>query len=121
MKQPVFLSYDFGFQGDYPNLYKWLDSHKALECGDSFCRFIYDFTTVENMQSEEDTRSMIQEIRKDLTTAVSFSNTDRAYLVSEFYVNDSIRMAGVFLVGKRKQANPWDGASGSEEFQGIDE
>ena len=46
MKQWVFLSYDLGFQGNYSELYKWLDTHKAQECGDSYCRFIYEFKSI---------------------------------------------------------------------------
>lgn len=117
MKQLVFLSYDLGFQGNYPKLYQWLDSHKAKECGDSFCRFVYDFKTVQHITSEDDTRSMVEEIRKDLTNAVTFTNGERVYLTSEFYVKDRKKMAGIFLVGKRKQTNPWDGASKKEDYQ----
>lgn len=117
MKQSVFLSYDLGFQGDYPRLYEWLDSHNAAECGDSFCRFDYDFTTVRQVESDEDTQAMVKEIRKDLIDSVNISNTDRVYLVSEFFVKGQKRMAGIFLIGKRKQANPWDGASKKEDYQ----
>ena len=123
MKQLVYFSYDLGFQGNYPELYKWLDAHKAQECGDSYCRFIYDFKSVAGeVTSEEETRAMLQEIRSDLTNAVHFSSTDRVYMTSEFYVKGKKMMAGLFLVGKRKQSNPWDGAAGGAEFQqNIDE
>lgn len=119
MKQWVFLSYDLGFQGDYPNLYQWLDAKEAIECGDSFCRFIYDFKTVKQITSEKDTVAMVNEIRSDITKDVCFSNTDRVYVVSEFFVKQEKkkRIAGVFLVGKRKQSNPWDGASKKEDYQ----
>lgn len=122
MKQSVFLSYDLGFQGDYPKLYEWLDAHGAIECGDSFCRFDYDFNTVQHVLSDEDTWAMVKEIREDLIDNVNFSNTDRVYLVSEFYVKGQKKMAGIFLIGKRKQANPWDGASHKMDYQqDIDE
>lgn len=123
MRQLVFLSYDLGFQGNYPELYKWLDTHKAQECGDSYCRFIYEFKSIgEDVTSEEETMAMVREIRIDLTTSVHFSNTDRVYMTSEFFVKGKKQMAGIFLVGKRKQTNPWDGAAGDADFQqGLDE
>lgn len=119
MKQLVFLSYDMGFQGNYTELYRWLDLHKAFECGDSFCRFEYEFQTVEHVSSEEDTMAMVQELRSDLLNAIHFSGTDRVYMVSDFFVKGQKRMAGIFLIGKRKQTNPWDGASGQEDFQQV--
>lgn len=123
MKQLVFLSYDLGFQGNYPELYKWLDAHKAQECGDSFCRFIYEFKSIRaDVTSEAETMAMVREIRSDLTSVVHFSNTDRVYMTSEFFMKGKKQIGGIFLVGKRKQTNPWDGAAGGAEFQqGLDE
>lgn len=123
MKQLVFLSYDLGFQGNYPELYKWLDAHKAQECGDSYCRFMYEFKSIgADVTSEEESMAMVREIRTDLTTSVHFTNTDRVYMTSDFFVKGKKQMAGIFLVGKRKQTNPWDGAAGGAEYQqGLDE
>lgn len=117
MKHLISLSYDLSFQGNYSELYKWLDSKKALECGDSYCRLVYDFKTVEKIESEEDTKVMVKEIRDDLLNAVQFGANDRIYIMADFYVKGKIQMAGMFLVGKRKQENPWDGASGQIDFQ----
>jgi hypothetical protein len=33
------LSFDLGLQGDYDNLYAWLDKQGAQECGDSVATF----------------------------------------------------------------------------------
>ena len=123
MKQWVFLSYDMSFQGSFAELYKWLDVHKAQECGDSFCRFVYDFKSIaEDVTSEEETMAMVREIRADLTKAVHFLSSERVYIVTGFFVKGKKQPAGIFLVGNRKQTNPWDGASGEAEFQqNIDE
>lgn len=121
MKQVVYISYDLGFQGDFPKLYEWLDSHSAAECGDSFCRLIYDFKSVQQVAKDEDSNAMIEELRNDLKESINFANTDRVYAVSEFCLKGKTQMAGIFLIGRRKQSNPWDGASKNEESQGFDE
>ena len=33
-EQMIWLSYDLGVDGDYENLYAWLDHKEAKECGD---------------------------------------------------------------------------------------
>lgn len=119
MKQLIYLSYDLGFQGDYSKLYKWLDEHKALECGDSFCRFVYDFKSVQKNDTEEETRAMITEIREDITGKVDFLATDRVYIAADFFWKENVALNGLFIVGKRKQSNPWDGASESGDNQII--
>ena len=61
----IYLTYDLNFNGDYNGLYRWLDCHHALECGDSACRINYE---VEHPQLEtyEDTQSVLRIIRDDL-------------------------------------------------------
>ena len=44
MKKLIILSYDLGVDGDYKNLYKWLDSMNA-----SFENFHYSVATITNM------------------------------------------------------------------------
>ena len=72
------------------------------------------------MVKEEDSKAMIEELRNDLKN-INFANTDRVYAVTEFFFKGKKQMAGIFLIGRRKQSNPWDGASKKEELQGIDE
>ena len=62
MKLVIYLSYDLGVSGDYPGLYTWLAKLNDLECGDSFCRFVYDFETVAHMESLEDTKKSLKGI-----------------------------------------------------------
>lgn len=82
MKQVVYISYDLGFQGDYPHLYEWLDSHSAMECGDSFCRLIYDFKSVQQVVKDEDSNATIEKLRNDLKGSINFANTYRVYAVT---------------------------------------
>ena len=119
MKQLIFLSYDLGIHGDYSNLYKWLDEHDAIECGDSFCKFRYDFTSVIEDKSDEDTKKMITELRLDIKSAINLSGTDRFYMVSEMFYKGQKKMIGTFIHGRRKQSNPWDGASNKEDYTQI--
>lgn len=92
------LSYDLGLQGDYANLYAWLDNHKAKECGDSLALFQF---LCKNQDEPE------QEILKDLTDSVTFSKRDRIYLVW-MERREPRKLKGKFLVGGRKSA-PWEG------------
>ena len=39
IRKAIWLSFDLGVAGDYPGLYKWLDEHDAVECGDSVAFF----------------------------------------------------------------------------------
>lgn len=119
MKRLIYLSYDLGFQGNYTKLYKWLDTHKALECGDSSCRFMYDFKSVQKNDNENETKSMIAEIRNDITRNVDFLSTDRVYIASDFFWKGNTSLNGLFIVGRRKPSNPWDGASGVGDNQII--
>lgn len=38
---PIWLSYDLGKDGDYTNLYRWLNGYNAIECGNSNAFFYY--------------------------------------------------------------------------------
>ncbi|MBR6064143.1 MAG: hypothetical protein IKP54_08330 [Bacteroidales bacterium] len=122
MKQLIFISYDLGLHGDYVNLYKWLDTHDAKECGDSFCCLTYEFKTVSQVSSDEETRNMLKEIHDDIKASDNLSGRDRFYIVSELYYKGQKKMMGTFIFGKRLQKNPWDGASNKEIYsQDIDE
>lgn len=96
MKKTVWLSYDLGIQGDYQNLYKWLDNNGASECGDSLAYFTFD---VSDDQNVPDT------IQRNLKAHVEFGNGARVYLI---WRNEDGRNKGRFIIGKRK-ASPWEG------------
>lgn len=117
MKLVVYLSYDLGVSGDYPGLYTWLAKLKALECGDSMCRFVYDFKTITHMDSIDDTKKALTELLEAIKQSVKLNRNDRIYICSEFYVKDSKMLTGCFIYGKRKQ-NPWQGyETGTNDFK----
>ncbi|MBK8883947.1 MAG: hypothetical protein IPN67_16675 [Bacteroidales bacterium] len=61
MQEAIWISYDLGIKGDYPGLYRWLDSQKAKECGNS-CAFLrYSFKS--NLRTE---------LKADLEKNISF-------------------------------------------------
>lgn len=115
LKQNIMLSYDLGVDGDYNTLYKWLDSKQAKECGDSTCMICYRFSTIERMETDEDTKNALQEIYKDLkSNEITFRFNDRIYVASDFSWKGDKSLKGCFIIGKRKP-NPWDGFSTQNE------
>ena len=40
----VIFNFDLGLKGDYESLYRFLDNHKAMDCGNSNCVFEYNFS-----------------------------------------------------------------------------
>lgn len=109
MDKTVFLSYDLAFDGDYDGLYKWLDNHKAIECGSSFCKFTYHTDELESFINYDDTIKFLNILAKDLVEHIKASNRDRFYIVSEFITMDGKNTtAGAFLLGQRKES-PWIG------------
>lgn len=109
--QVIIFSYDLGVDGDYKELYKWLDSKGAMECGDSVCMIKYEFSTINHMSDDNDTRNALREIFNSLKDAgIKFRLNDRIYIASDFYYNKVKSLKGGFIIGKRKP-NPWDGFS----------
>lgn len=110
----IYLTFDLTFNGDYTGMYKWLDSHHALECGDSACRINYS-VKYDKLETYADTQAVLDLIRKDLLSCVKFASKDRVYVASLFPdEKNKKRLAGRFIVGVRKP-NPWDGAAGMIE------
>lgn len=87
----VWLSYDLGIKGDYPNLYTWLDSKKAKECGNSVAYFVVD---------ETDTKKVIEKLKSEIESSVNISKGNRIYVI--------LSDGGRFIIGGRK-ASPWEG------------
>jgi hypothetical protein len=83
------LSYDFGFQGDYGPLYIWLDKAKARECGDSVATFQKDQTR--------------EQVARDLSRVTK--RKGRMYLIGK---NKAGKIVGGFILGGRKHS-PWLG------------
>lgn len=96
MQKSIWISYDLGVKGDYPSLYAWLDNNGAIECGDSIAFLKYE------AQPNED---FPEKIKQDLKSKISFSKTDRVYLI---WRTAEGGIKGRFIIGKRKAA-PWQG------------
>lgn len=93
-KQLIWIAYDIGIDGDYENLYSWLDSHDARECGNSIAALYFDY--------KED---LAAELKSDLNDNVVIKNENRIYLI---YRDQDGRMKGKFIFGRRKPS-PWMG------------
>jgi hypothetical protein len=102
MKKAIWISYDLGVDGDYQGMYSWLDSNRAVECGDSLA-----FIT---RQINND--KFLEEIKKEIREAVNLKKNDRVYVI---YINSKDkRVKGQFIFGGRKRA-PWEGFSNQQD------
>jgi len=101
----IWISFDLGVKGDYEGIYKWLDEHKARECGDSLAGLNY-----------EHSGDLIDDLRTDLQKSIEFTTKSRVYVIR---LLDG-KMKGRFIVGGRRMA-PWSGYAengGQEEDTG---
>ena len=101
----IWLTYDLGVDGDYESLYHWLDTHDAVECGDSVAYFRYDHK-----------RDLVEDLRKELGRVMKLRLKDRVYVV---FPSKGGKYKGRFILGRRKPA-PWVGVAGKAE-ETIDE
>jgi hypothetical protein len=81
------LIYDLGLQGNYDELYAWLDQHKAKECGDNVATFV----------SKKNREGIVRE----LAAILDQTKHPRIYIITR-------KHGGKFFFGKRKFA-PWTG------------
>ncbi len=103
-KKAFWLSYDLGLKGDYAGLYNWLDTIKAKECGNGMAFF-----------RRECTGNPIEVFKKEISTYVQISATDRIYLVFIEFEGEppkleDLKVKGNFIFGKRKRP-AWEGYS----------
>lgn len=111
-EKAVWLSFDLGVGGDYPGLYKWLDNHEAIECGDSVAFFKYSI----DIDREND---VYDEVRKEIGQAVKLRPGDRMYIIRRMKASNGYSVKGDFMYGKRK-AKPWEGY-GDEDSDSSEE
>ena len=97
MTKAVWLSYDLGIGGDYPGLYKWLDNHNAVECGNSVAFLNY-------MIEKESVKDLPQIVYDDLRSTVELRAGDRLYIIWR----DTEKVKGGFVCGRRR-SDPWEG------------
>ncbi|QXV67578.1 hypothetical protein INP83_03130 [Mucilaginibacter sp. 21P] len=112
MRKAVWIAYDFGLRGDYQGLYTWLDTNKALECGQGLA--FLKFATTKDVSSSD----LMAEVMKDFKRSVKVSKTDRIYIVCKDSISNKIK--GDFLNGARKAA-PWEGYGNLSGQQIVDE
>lgn len=112
IEKGIWLSYDLGIGGDYPDLYKWLDNHKAKECGNNVAFFTYPIE-----KKQLDVLHVI--VGKDIEESVELRPGDRLYIIYQELDGKSSRIKGSFICGRRK-SNPWEGY-GDFEPQGGDD
>lgn len=99
MKRKTFwMSFDLGLNGDYEGLYRWLDSHNALECGDCIA-------VIKDFEYEDE---FLEYLHKSLRENVRFrEGKDRVYVI--FKEDKTNKIKGKFLIGSRKVSPPWKG------------
>lgn len=112
VKKAIWLSYDLGIGGDYPGLYKWLDNHKAVECGNSVAFFEYLIETKE-------LDNLLKVLKDDISATVALRSGDRLYVVYRKSDGSKCSVKGNFIFGRRK-SNPWEGYGDSEPQSGED-
>ena len=96
VRKNIWMSYDLGFNGDYENLYAWLDNQDALECGDSVAFLSIDV---------EENENVFEAIKESLKADVKFDTKSRIYVIAR---HDG-RMRARFVIGNRKKSPPWSG------------
>lgn len=95
-KQFVVLTFDLGIDGDYENLYAWLDDREAKECGEGVAWCYYEH--------EEGKEPFEQSLKSSLEKAVKFGERARVYVLHR----SEGKTKGKFIFGRRKRA-PWLG------------
>ncbi len=102
MKKTIWLSFDLGVGGDYEHLYSWLDTKKAVECGDSVACFQYDVGTL------TDDKKILEKIKSDLKKSFDVNKRTRVYCIRRVKEGSDINIKGSYIFGTRK-GNPWEG------------
>jgi len=97
-KKAIWISYDLGIKGDFPNLYAWLDNHNAKEAGDSIAFLNYEYSG----------NNLLETLKEDLKAKVNFKPGDRIYVIRMRIDEGKHKISGKFIIGNRK-ASPWIG------------
>ncbi len=101
MTKAIWISYDLGIKGDYPQLYAWLDDRDAKEAGNSVAFLNYEFQG----KSDSDFKKAL---KNDLESNIDFKPGDRIYVIRGRVVEGKTKFSGTFILGKRK-SSPWEG------------
>ena len=106
-KKAIWISFDLGIKGDYPNLYAWLDERGAKEAGNNIAFLEY------GIKGKVDD-NLLETIKEDLENHVNFKRGDRIYVIRSRYDEGKHKISGKFIIGSRK-ASPWEGFSQKSE------
>ena len=112
IEKAIWLSFDLGVGGDYPGLYKWLDNHNAIECGDSVAFFKYKIDS----DKEDEIANVLKE---ELDKNVKIRPGERIYMIRRELYDGGCRVRGNYLFGNRK-SSPWEGYGDKEATAGED-
>jgi hypothetical protein len=110
----IWLSYDLGVGGDYQNLYAWLDSHEATECGPNLAYIKIQIP--DNVKTDE---NLVTFLQAEILSTVEIKPGNRIYAIRESLDIDNSKSRGSFIFGKRK-ASLWTGFS-TEKDDHIDQ
>ena len=69
MEKTIWISYDLGINGDYENLYAWLDNKDAQDCGDSVAVLRHEI---------ENGEDVFRILKRELEDCVSFNKKSRS-------------------------------------------
>ncbi len=88
------LSYDCDGEdcSNYDDIYHWLREHQSIECGNSVA-FVQNYN-----YNGDFIEAITTEIKK-------IPHLNRAYIM---YRDDALKTYGKFIIGQRKNNNPWD-------------
>lgn len=104
MEKTIWISYDLGVNGDYENLYAWLDNKKALDCGNGVAVLRHEI---------KKGNDVFQILKRELEDCVSFNKRSRIYAICK----NEDKAKGKFIIGRRKSA-PWVGFGNHDEQEG---
>ena len=107
----IWISYDLGIKGDFPNLYTWLDNKGAKEAGNSVAFLNYEFEGEDPLVC----------LKKELEENIKFNKGDRVYVIRMRFDAGRYKISGKYIIGNRK-ASPWEGyGSSMDEIDEGDE
>ena len=106
----VILNFDLGIRANYDDLYRFLDSYDAMDCGNSNAVFTYPFKGKDLGYEDK-----FEQIKKEIEKSVQFGKNDRIYVIVH---NDDGVPRGKFLFGQRKTP-VWDGYAVKEEDDNL--
>lgn len=98
-KVQVWISYDLSVGKDYDNLYKWLKSYEAFECGNSTACLFF---------SKERGKKFIPSLKREIEEYINIEEGDRMYI---WYKGHKGVLCSQWIYGDTKVVAPWSKAA----------